>query len=85
MIRLTSARLGGLEIFPGVQLANSAGPALALQNATAEWVRLSAKLLCAPDACGCCGTFTRKDGRLKVRHLLARGADPMVSGHHTVR
>jgi hypothetical protein len=57
---LASARLGVLEIFSGVQLANSAGPALALQNATAEWVRLPAKLLCAPDARGCCGTFTRE-------------------------
>lgn len=54
LIRLNSARLGGLEIFPGVQLANPEGPALGLQNATAEWVRLPAELLCSPDARGRC-------------------------------
>jgi hypothetical protein len=53
-IRLNSARLGGMEFFPGVQLANPKGPALGLQNATVEWVRFPAGLLCAPDAHGRC-------------------------------
>lgn len=54
LIRLNSARLGGLEFSPGVRLANPDGPALGLRNATAEWVRFPAGLLCSPDARGRC-------------------------------
>jgi hypothetical protein len=54
LIRLNSARLGGLEVFPGVRLANPEGPALGLKNATTEWVRFPAEMLCSPDARGRC-------------------------------
>jgi hypothetical protein len=45
LVRLNSARLGGLEFSSTSRLENPDGPVLGLQNATVEWVRFPAGLL----------------------------------------